>query len=111
MILRKKFRFLWLHTAHKSDGLEYLSKEPTSLKINAERKTYMLFVLYIQIGSLTHQTYASLASIIEESLFYSFKRGTFIFCSQVEGFSVSDVDAWQREVTAKCGIQMAVDAC
>jgi hypothetical protein len=53
------------------DGLEYLSKEPTSLKMNEERKTYMLFVLYNQIGSLIHQTFACLARVIEESLFYS----------------------------------------
>jgi hypothetical protein len=109
--LRKKCCFLWLHTAHKSDDLEYLKKKSTSLKINAERKTYMLFVLYIQIGSLTQQTYASLVRAIEESLFYSFIREKFIFCPQIEGVSVSKVDAWQREVSAKCGIQMAVDAC
>jgi len=71
----------------------------------------MLFVLYIQIGSLTHQTYACLARVIEESLFYRVIREIFIFCPQVEGVSVSEVDAWQREVIAKCGNQMAVDAC
>jgi hypothetical protein len=71
----------------------------------------MLFVLYIQIGSLTQQTYACLARVIEESLFCIFIRETFIFCPQVEGVSVSKVDGWQREVSAKCGIQMAVDAC
>jgi len=109
--LRKKFCFLWLQTAHKPDDLEYISKEPTSLKINAERKTYMLFVLYIQIGSLTQQIYACLGRVIEESLFYSFIRETFIFCPQVQGVCVSKVDAWQREVSAKCGIQMAVDGC
>lgn len=53
----------------------------------------MLFVLHIHIGSLTHQTYACLARVIEESLLYSFIRETFIFCLQVEGVSVSEDDA------------------
>jgi len=53
----------------------------------------MLFVLYIQIGSLTHQTYACLAKVIKESLSYSFVREIFIFCQQVDSVSVSDVDA------------------
>ena len=65
----------------------------------------------IKLGPLAHQTYACLARVIEESLFYSFIRETFIFCPQVEGVSVSEFDAWQREVTAKCGIQVAVDPC
>jgi hypothetical protein len=46
-----------------------------------------------------------------ESIFYSFIRETFIFCPQAEDVSVNEDDSWQREVTGKCGIQMAADAC